>query len=1839
MRHRPARALGCVCTDPEEIVAIFSQLEERNYSIMTYVNTLNFELEAVEAKTRELESHIQQHAQHEAIALQVTDASLRDEAAQISKMLFATAGKNALVQHQLHCLAQTHEILTEATTLVGQIWKGPVCCDEPPPPGTAEECAAVASRQTGVAGSRGASPTARRDCSHGAPDGASSQGSCGSGETRNILPLLWYLEKFILANQGNLLAAARSPAPPEVSNDVDSPTAPGPPPLPGAPHSGNWAPGGSRGQGFASPSPEPRLLSPSTFRPPGTGTGHPIGTPSRRTMCTTPTASNSQVGGTASFKGSGASCAPLPGHPGASGNSGGPAALSGYGGSRSPPVSIDPREEFRTGGSSDPPRPVGSEEGIRRKGGGMRGAPKCRGDVGGEPRVSDPSQSHAADSGEGLQPGGGAPRGECGSSPEGGLPTHGRGEDDSEDDHCGLGTDGASSDAWIADRPLSIGELRERTIHALNKQRRKRGDGSGAPCLSEKMCLLATPALDPAGSCSPRQQADTKPSIDGEGRDGVSAASTPGGGTHGSRRAPRSGSAYARSHRGLFLPRSRGKEKVFVQLSKKRAGERAPAAGGSTTETREIPPKPLAASTTQMRRKTDAPRENRSRDSGFRKRASGPTLPAKPSKSEEAARSRDEPGTNALGAETADAPQADSAASRKVATQETGEEVEQAEGPQATPEEKNGGDKGTDAADSGRGQEEGQALEREEKGDEDRGLEETGPRAHPALASEVVADHEEEQKGEREREGRSPHAAVGHSGEEEMAPSVTDEDDNKRSRARKEEVGGRDDLEGSSEAQEGSRPDRKLEPEQVREERREEFGVGETSRSVDGERLEPASEANADEGRAPARGDSASEERSGVPLRSPAFETQNSAPSDTSPCEQRRESPRSSRHGSTENLAELFERIESLGQERGDDQGDNGVREGRRCASTLQDSRHSSEDSSAKPPRLTRETAPRPTEALERSRPASNHSEGAKREDGINCSSAGPSETTPSPTPPPAPLPLLTRATELEGGAGGAPALSRRSTANLPTHIDAASESAGGQEDAPASALPQSQPGPDQTEDAQHPEASASPAAATELSDASQRRPGSRPVTPTAWHPGVWPRETLSSGDRSRLASAGESVLSSYEGEDRAAKMQHLSENLTLCSRARQGDTGPIAAFVPGDLDAELQATEPADESKAETAVDEAEEGTCSEGGAQTASAVADEKEGRDGRPFVTLPASFQNLALARRTPLRPPFSAGARGFIGASPPAARPLSPRPFSSPLPGVAPQLPTAFGLPLPRPSGRPRIALQRPQQGPDAEREDGAKASASESSPPSPLATNEESPAEVAPQDGGRFVAASPCTLPRPRITSGEAEITSEARDTAASRPGSRNGERYLPVPERERDATECGTDPQAGGKSSPAENRDSVALPSSTIRSPTPLLGAEAAGTAPKPFPRHEPLCVAPAPLGGASVARGQEDENEESRNEETEEERTDRRGDNEQTSSVEGRGGEEEGTESARKGSPREFGAQTPLSPYREREADLTESPRLSIAASSPSPASSSGDQHERLPRVPESPNSDAAPPESCLGGLYSSDAASPCLQAGSAPGFPIQSPSYRSHTTSETAPERRPLSDPPTEPSESLARNDGFSRRTRRLQMPSSCFPPQTAHISLLHSPVSTRHVSERESLGQANANQDETGRDSDGANALGSPLSDCGPRARDAPGREGEQRVSGGPQREIFSAFFHFPNALPVRQCYTPGTPPSRSRAPSALAERDEPGNEGTVVAETVFDGRRFTAKVRRVHAEETHGEDECEEERPDGQDDAGEETIEQEDAKEKTNQKEEQDEQQEDGGDKPVTGQGEA
>lgn len=101
-------------SDIEEIVKIFVALEQRNFSLLTYVNQLNREIEAVEIRNRELKSQLKTHKLKEGNSEASKDSALSELNSQIMKTRATTREKEGL-------LAESENALDDCRPLVWNI--------------------------------------------------------------------------------------------------------------------------------------------------------------------------------------------------------------------------------------------------------------------------------------------------------------------------------------------------------------------------------------------------------------------------------------------------------------------------------------------------------------------------------------------------------------------------------------------------------------------------------------------------------------------------------------------------------------------------------------------------------------------------------------------------------------------------------------------------------------------------------------------------------------------------------------------------------------------------------------------------------------------------------------------------------------------------------------------------------------------------------------------------------------------------------------------------------------------------------------------------------------------------------------------------------------------------------------------------------------------------------------------------------------------------------------------------------------------------------------------------------------------------------------------------------------------------------------------------------------------------------------------------------------------------------------------------------------------------------------------------------------------------------------
>merc|ERR1719428_2557928 len=72
-------------SDIEEIVKIFIGLEQRNFSLLTYVNQLNREIETIEIRNRELEAQLKTYQSDQTSSAARKDAALSDLTSQTER--------------------------------------------------------------------------------------------------------------------------------------------------------------------------------------------------------------------------------------------------------------------------------------------------------------------------------------------------------------------------------------------------------------------------------------------------------------------------------------------------------------------------------------------------------------------------------------------------------------------------------------------------------------------------------------------------------------------------------------------------------------------------------------------------------------------------------------------------------------------------------------------------------------------------------------------------------------------------------------------------------------------------------------------------------------------------------------------------------------------------------------------------------------------------------------------------------------------------------------------------------------------------------------------------------------------------------------------------------------------------------------------------------------------------------------------------------------------------------------------------------------------------------------------------------------------------------------------------------------------------------------------------------------------------------------------------------------------------------------------------------------------------------------------------------------------------
>merc|ERR1719401_2887405 len=98
-------------SDIEEIVKIFISLEQRNFSLLTYVNQLNREIETIEIRNRELQDQLTAFQVEQGQSELRKDEALSELSVQIQKTQSATQDKENMIEESSKALAQCRPMI------------------------------------------------------------------------------------------------------------------------------------------------------------------------------------------------------------------------------------------------------------------------------------------------------------------------------------------------------------------------------------------------------------------------------------------------------------------------------------------------------------------------------------------------------------------------------------------------------------------------------------------------------------------------------------------------------------------------------------------------------------------------------------------------------------------------------------------------------------------------------------------------------------------------------------------------------------------------------------------------------------------------------------------------------------------------------------------------------------------------------------------------------------------------------------------------------------------------------------------------------------------------------------------------------------------------------------------------------------------------------------------------------------------------------------------------------------------------------------------------------------------------------------------------------------------------------------------------------------------------------------------------------------------------------------------------------------------------------------------------------------------------------------------------
>lgn len=105
-------------SDVEEIVKIFIHLEQRNFSLLTYVNTLNSEIESFHIRNQTLSKQLEDFKQQQNTATSRMNDALTDVRQQIARTINAKEEKDRLIEDSVGVLADCRPLIWDTVQLL-----------------------------------------------------------------------------------------------------------------------------------------------------------------------------------------------------------------------------------------------------------------------------------------------------------------------------------------------------------------------------------------------------------------------------------------------------------------------------------------------------------------------------------------------------------------------------------------------------------------------------------------------------------------------------------------------------------------------------------------------------------------------------------------------------------------------------------------------------------------------------------------------------------------------------------------------------------------------------------------------------------------------------------------------------------------------------------------------------------------------------------------------------------------------------------------------------------------------------------------------------------------------------------------------------------------------------------------------------------------------------------------------------------------------------------------------------------------------------------------------------------------------------------------------------------------------------------------------------------------------------------------------------------------------------------------------------------------------------------------------------------------------------------------